>query len=196
MLVFGGSLARARSTWRAAEAFASAPFHVLHVCGRRDYPRARARGRPPGYDLREYLDLADFAERARRRRPRRSRAPAGRCSRSPPTGCRRSSCPTRTPSADHQSANARWMVRGGRRGRDRRRRADRPRGWPSEVAALLADRDAPARRWRAPRARLARPEAAARGGRRAARGRRAMSAARAGRGAGGACTSSASAAPG
>ena len=62
VLVFGGSLG-ARSINRAAiDAFAGAPFHVLHVCGRRDYAElARAELRD-SYHLREYLDLADFAK--------------------------------------------------------------------------------------------------------------------------------------
>ncbi len=47
MLVFGGSLGSRTINRAAAEAFAGAPFRVLHVSGRRDYEElasARARG--------------------------------------------------------------------------------------------------------------------------------------------------------
>ena len=37
VLVFGGSLGARSINLAAIEAFADAPFHVLHVCGRRDY---------------------------------------------------------------------------------------------------------------------------------------------------------------
>jgi UDP-N-acetylglucosamine--N-acetylmuramyl-(pentapeptide) pyrophosphoryl-undecaprenol N-acetylglucosamine transferase len=62
VLVFGGSLGARSINLAALEAFASAPFGVLHVCGRRDYPELAGRELRPGYDLREYLDLAEFAD--------------------------------------------------------------------------------------------------------------------------------------
>ena len=62
VLVFGGSLGARSINLAAVEAFPSAPFEVLHVCGRRDYPELAGRELGPGYDLREYLDLAEFAD--------------------------------------------------------------------------------------------------------------------------------------
>jgi UDP-N-acetylglucosamine--N-acetylmuramyl-(pentapeptide) pyrophosphoryl-undecaprenol N-acetylglucosamine transferase len=61
VLVFGGSLGARSINEAALGAFAESPFHVLHVTGARDYPELSARRRRPGYDLREYLDLEDFA---------------------------------------------------------------------------------------------------------------------------------------
>ena len=43
----------------------------------------------------------------------RSHARAARCSSSRSTACRRSSCPIRTPAADHQAGNALWMAGAG-----------------------------------------------------------------------------------
>ena len=64
-------------------------LRVLHVAGRRDYAELAAHALPPGYDLREYLEL----ESSRRRWPPPTwwwRARAARCSRSRPMGCPRS----------------------------------------------------------------------------------------------------------
>src|SRR6202044_3333710 len=60
VLVFGGSLGARTLNHAALRAFASATFHVLHVCGRRDYPELSGQPRPAGYDLREYLDIDEF----------------------------------------------------------------------------------------------------------------------------------------
>ena len=62
MLVFGGSLGARSINLAAVEALSGAPFHVLHVSGRRDHAELDARGLPADYDLREYLDLGDFAD--------------------------------------------------------------------------------------------------------------------------------------
>jgi UDP-N-acetylglucosamine--N-acetylmuramyl-(pentapeptide) pyrophosphoryl-undecaprenol N-acetylglucosamine transferase len=112
VLVFGGSLGARSINLAAIEAFAGATFCVLHVCGRRDYRELAERGLPRGYDLREYLDLADFAaalaacdlvvaraggsvfEIAAHRRPAIL-------------------VPYPLASGDHQSANARWMSEAG-----------------------------------------------------------------------------------
>ena len=61
VLVFGGSLGARSINEAALAAFAESPFHVLHVSGARDYAELSASPRRPGYDLREYLDLEDFA---------------------------------------------------------------------------------------------------------------------------------------
>ncbi len=117
VLVFGGSLGARSINLAAVEAFAAvtcqraatgrgsrryerlaavAAVHVLHVSGRRDHAELAARELPVDYDLREYLTLASS--------PTRSRPPTwwwrarvARCSRSPRTGCRRSSFPIRMP---------------------------------------------------------------------------------------------------
>ena len=52
----------ARSTWRRSRHSPGAAFHVLHVAGHRDYAELAERPRPPGYDLREYMDLGEFAD--------------------------------------------------------------------------------------------------------------------------------------
>ena len=63
MLVFGGSLGARSINLAAVEAFASAPFHVLHISGRRDYPRAGgARAAEPTTTCVEYLDVERFGE--------------------------------------------------------------------------------------------------------------------------------------
>ena len=62
VLVFGGSLGARSINLAAVEAFAGAPFHVLHVSGTRDHAELAARGLPADYDLRAYLPLVDFAD--------------------------------------------------------------------------------------------------------------------------------------
>ncbi|MEA2315701.1 MAG: UDP-N-acetylglucosamine--N-acetylmuramyl-(pentapeptide) pyrophosphoryl-undecaprenol [Solirubrobacteraceae bacterium] len=62
VLVFGGSLGARSINLAALEGLADAPFHVLHVCGRRDYEELRVHERRAGYDLREYLDPGEFAQ--------------------------------------------------------------------------------------------------------------------------------------
>lgn len=60
VFVFGGSLG-ARSINEAALAgLGGASFRVLHVTGSRDWPELRGRERGPLYDLREYLEPAEF----------------------------------------------------------------------------------------------------------------------------------------
>jgi UDP-N-acetylglucosamine--N-acetylmuramyl-(pentapeptide) pyrophosphoryl-undecaprenol N-acetylglucosamine transferase len=53
VLVFGGSLGARSINHAAVEAFADAPFRVLHAAGARDFPTLAAPG--PHYDLREYI---------------------------------------------------------------------------------------------------------------------------------------------
>jgi hypothetical protein len=119
---------------------------VLHVSGRRDYAELAGRATIPswppaaGYDLREYLDLAEFADALAAADLVVARA-GGSVFEIAAHGRRRSSCPTRTPPATTR-ARTRAGWRGGRRGGDRRRRAERcaPGG---EVAALLGGPRAP-----------------------------------------------------
>ncbi len=61
VLVFGGSLGAHSINIAAVEAFAEASFRVLHVSGVRDYAELSSRPLRAGYDLREYLDLEQFA---------------------------------------------------------------------------------------------------------------------------------------
>jgi UDP-N-acetylglucosamine--N-acetylmuramyl-(pentapeptide) pyrophosphoryl-undecaprenol N-acetylglucosamine transferase len=62
VLVFGGSLGARSLNFAAIEGLSQATCHVLHICGRRDYPELRERPRSGCYDLREYLALEDFAD--------------------------------------------------------------------------------------------------------------------------------------
>ena len=116
VLVFGGSLGARRLNEAALEAFgAGAP-----VRGAARLRAARLR-RPAQAARRARLAAALPAlplTSSRSRTPWppptwRWPAPAARCSSSPPPACRRSSCPTRTPPADHQTANARYMEEAG-----------------------------------------------------------------------------------
>ena len=119
MLVFGGSQGARSINHAAVEAFAGARFHVLHAAGERDLPDLQAPG--PHYDLRGYI--SDFGEAllasdlviARSGGSIFEIAAAGR-----PAVL----IPYPYATADHQTANARFMERGGRRDRDPRRRAD------------------------------------------------------------------------
>jgi UDP-N-acetylglucosamine--N-acetylmuramyl-(pentapeptide) pyrophosphoryl-undecaprenol N-acetylglucosamine transferase len=61
VLVFGGSLGARSINLAAIEAFADAPFRVLHVSGSRDHAELAARVPRWGYDLRAYLSLEEFA---------------------------------------------------------------------------------------------------------------------------------------
>ncbi|MBO0767891.1 MAG: UDP-N-acetylglucosamine--N-acetylmuramyl-(pentapeptide) pyrophosphoryl-undecaprenol N-acetylglucosamine transferase [Solirubrobacterales bacterium] len=58
VVVFGGSLGARSINFAALEAFAGAPFRVLHAAGERDLPLLEERGGAPGphYDLRGYID--------------------------------------------------------------------------------------------------------------------------------------------
>jgi UDP-N-acetylglucosamine--N-acetylmuramyl-(pentapeptide) pyrophosphoryl-undecaprenol N-acetylglucosamine transferase len=158
VLVFGGSLGARSINLAAIEAYAGAAFHVLHVCGRRDHPELAARPRPPGYDLREYLDLPDFARALAAADLVVARA-GGSLFEVAAHGRPAILVPYPHAAADHQTANARWMERGGAAvvvpdGELSAARLAR------ETAVLLAD----PQRMRAMAAaarRLARPDAAA-----------------------------------
>ncbi len=113
VLVFGGSLGARSINLAALAAFADAPFHVLHVCGARDYEELRARAEPrAGYDLREYLDLAAFADALAACDLVVARA-GGSVFEIAAHGLPAILVPYPHASADHQSANARWMSQAG-----------------------------------------------------------------------------------
>jgi UDP-N-acetylglucosamine--N-acetylmuramyl-(pentapeptide) pyrophosphoryl-undecaprenol N-acetylglucosamine transferase len=112
VLVFGGSLGARSINLAAIEGFAGAAFHVLHVCGRRDYPELSARSRPAGYDLREYLDREDFADALAAADLVVARA-GGSLFEIAAHGRPAILVPYPHAAGDHQTANARWMVRAG-----------------------------------------------------------------------------------
>ena len=157
VLVFGGSLGARSINLAAVEAFAAAPFHVLHVCGRRDHSELANRELPAGYDLREYLDLAEFADALAAADLVVSRA-GGSVFEIAAHGLPAILVPYPHASGDHQSENARWMSDAGAAVviADGQLCAARLGG---EVAALLADRDRLAAMASAARS-LARPDAA------------------------------------
>src|SRR5271167_3360377 len=61
VLVFGGSLGARSINLAALDAYREVDFHVLHICGCREYRELAERELPTGYDLREYLELPEFA---------------------------------------------------------------------------------------------------------------------------------------
>ena len=112
VLVFGGSLGARSVNLAALEAFAGAPYTVLHVAGRRDFaelaPRAAALG--DGYRLHEYvtpfgaaLVAADLAV---------ARA-GGSVFELAQYGLPAVLIPYPHAAGDHQAGNARWMERAG-----------------------------------------------------------------------------------
>jgi UDP-N-acetylglucosamine--N-acetylmuramyl-(pentapeptide) pyrophosphoryl-undecaprenol N-acetylglucosamine transferase len=157
VLVFGGSLGARSVNLAAAEAFAGADFRVLHVCGSRDYPQLRALELGDGYDLREYLDLPDFAGALAAADLVVARA-GGSVFEIAAHGRPAVLVPYPHASADHQSANARWMVQAGAAITiaDEELTAER---LAREVTALLADPERLAAMAGASSG-LARPEAA------------------------------------
>src|SRR5918997_4957134 len=89
VLVFGGSLGARSVNHAAVAAFADAPYRVLHIAGRRDFPDLSVPG--AHYDLRDYLvpfghalAAADVAVA----RPGGCRFRAGHQPRRPPPGPR------------------------------------------------------------------------------------------------------------
>jgi len=157
VLVFGGSLGARSINLAAVEAFAGAPFHVLHVSGRRDHPELAARALPADYDLREYLPLGDFTDALAAADLVVARA-GGSVFEIAAHGLPAVLVPYPHASADHQSTNARWMSEAGAAVviPDDELSGARLGG---EAAALLADRDR-LRAMSAAAKSLARPDAA------------------------------------
>ncbi|HYM46304.1 MAG TPA: undecaprenyldiphospho-muramoylpentapeptide beta-N-acetylglucosaminyltransferase [Solirubrobacteraceae bacterium] len=130
---------------------------VLHVAGRRDHPELSALALPDGYDLREYLDLDEFAQALAAADLVVARA-GGSVFELAAYGLPAILVPYPQAAADHQSANARWMADAGAAvvipdGELSGKRLAR------EVATLLTDRPRLAAMARASRG-LARPDAA------------------------------------
>ena len=154
VLVFGGSLGARSINQAALEAFADAPFRVLHAAGARDFPSLRAPG--PDYDMREYIHEGfDEALLACDLVVARS---GGSIFEVAAHGRPAILIPYPAAAADHQTANARWMADGGAAVvvADAELTAERLR---REVDALLADRERLAA-MAAASAALARPDAA------------------------------------
>ncbi len=153
VLVFGGSLGARSVNQAAVAAFADAPYRVLHVAGRRDHPDLTAPG--PHYDLRDYL--VPFGQALAAADLAVARA-GGSVFELAQYGLPAVLVPYPHATADHQSANARWMAEGGAAVvlRDDELTPDRLR---TAVDAILLD---PGRlaEMAAASARLARPDAA------------------------------------
>jgi len=157
VLVFGGSLGARSINLAAVEAFAVAPFQVLHISGSRDYPELAARELPAGYQLLEYLDVERFGEALDAADLAVARA-GGSVFELAAHALPAILVPYPHASADHQSTNARWMEQAGAAVTvaDSELRAERLRG---EVDGLLADPARLSEMARAARS-LARPDAA------------------------------------
>jgi UDP-N-acetylglucosamine--N-acetylmuramyl-(pentapeptide) pyrophosphoryl-undecaprenol N-acetylglucosamine transferase len=108
VLVFGGSLGARSVNLAAVAAFAGAPYRVLHIAGRRDFPDLQAPG--PHYDLRDYLDSFGQALAAADLAVARA---GGSIFELAQYGLPAVLVPYPHATADHQTANARWMEQGG-----------------------------------------------------------------------------------
>ncbi len=89
-----------------------ASLRVLHIAGRRDYAELTARPLPAGYDLREYLSLAEFAQALAAADLVIARS-GGSVFEIAAYGLPAILMPYPHASADHQSTNARWMAAAG-----------------------------------------------------------------------------------
>ncbi len=161
VLVFGGSLGARSINVAAVEAFVDAPFHVLHISGRRDHAEIAARmpagAREGGYDLREYLDLGDFADALAAADLVVARS-GGSVFEIAAHGLPAILVPYPHAAGDHQSANARWMADAGAAVTIADAELSGPR-LAREVAALLGD-SARLAAMASASATLARPQAA------------------------------------
>jgi UDP-N-acetylglucosamine--N-acetylmuramyl-(pentapeptide) pyrophosphoryl-undecaprenol N-acetylglucosamine transferase len=109
VLVFGGSLGARTINRAAVDAFTGSAFRVLHIAGGREYGELSARALPDGYDLREYLDQADFADALAAADLVVSRA-GGSLFEIAAHGVPAILVPYPHAAADHQTTNARWMA--------------------------------------------------------------------------------------
>lgn len=113
VLVFGGSLGARSINEASIDAFRAAPFRVLHACGARDYATLRERlgtPPPPNYDLREYITPFGDALAAADLTVARA---GGSIFEVAAHGLPAVLVPYPHATADHQTANARWMADGG-----------------------------------------------------------------------------------
>ncbi|MHB8532998.1 MAG: UDP-N-acetylglucosamine--N-acetylmuramyl-(pentapeptide) pyrophosphoryl-undecaprenol N-acetylglucosamine transferase, partial [Solirubrobacteraceae bacterium] len=112
VLVFGGSLGSRSINEAAVQAFAGAPFRVLHICGRREYERLAGRELPAGYELLAYLELPEF-EQALAAADLAVARSGGSVFELAAHGLPAVLIPYPRAAADHQTANARWMEQAG-----------------------------------------------------------------------------------
>ncbi|MEA2150666.1 MAG: UDP-N-acetylglucosamine--N-acetylmuramyl-(pentapeptide) pyrophosphoryl-undecaprenol [Solirubrobacteraceae bacterium] len=111
VLVFGGSLGSRTINEAAVEAFRAAPFRVLHAAGERDHAALASRvAGLPHYDLRPYI--ADFGDALAVCDLCVARA-GGSIFEIAAAGKPAILVPYPHASADHQTANARWMADAG-----------------------------------------------------------------------------------
>ena len=110
VLVFGGSLGARTINEAAVEAFRAAPFRVLHAAGTRDHDALAARVDAERYDLRPYVDR--FGEALAACDLCVARA-GGSIFEIAAAGKPAILVPYPHASADHQTANARWMEAAG-----------------------------------------------------------------------------------
>jgi UDP-N-acetylglucosamine--N-acetylmuramyl-(pentapeptide) pyrophosphoryl-undecaprenol N-acetylglucosamine transferase len=110
VLVFGGSLGARSINEAAIEAFADAPYRVLHAAGRRDHDALVPRVPGAQYDLRPYID--DFGQALLASDLTVARA-GGSIFEVAAHGVPAILVPYPHATADHQTANARWMERAG-----------------------------------------------------------------------------------
>ncbi|HWT23483.1 MAG TPA: glycosyltransferase, partial [Solirubrobacteraceae bacterium] len=108
LLIFGGSLGARTINTAAPAAFASAPYRVLHIAGRRDAGELASPG--PHYDLRDYLVPFGLALAAADLAVARA---GGSIFELAQHGIPAVLVPYPHATADHQAANARWMKEGG-----------------------------------------------------------------------------------
>jgi UDP-N-acetylglucosamine--N-acetylmuramyl-(pentapeptide) pyrophosphoryl-undecaprenol N-acetylglucosamine transferase len=158
VLVFGGSLGARSINLAAVEGLRDGPFRVLHASGRRDYEQLRELlGDPPpaGYDLHAYITPFGDALAAADLAVARS---GGSIFELAAHGVPAILVPYPHAAADHQTANALWMVDAGAAVLvpDAELTPQRLR---AEVDALLSDRARLAEMAAASK-RLARPDAA------------------------------------
>lgn len=112
VLVFGGSLGARSINEAAFDAFADAPFAVLHVTGSRDYESLATRPRGSHYEMREYLPVAAFSEALAASDLVVARA-GGSVFEIAAQGRPAILIPYPHAAADHQRTNAVWMERAG-----------------------------------------------------------------------------------
>ena len=153
VLIFGGSLGARSINLAAVEAFGTAPYHVLHIPGARDFAALRAPG--PHYVLREYVEPFGTALAAADLVVARA---GGSVFELAQYGLPAVLIPYPHASADHQTANARWMAESGAAIILRDDELTPPR-LRAEVDGLLAEPDRLRTMAAASRA-LARPDAA------------------------------------
>jgi UDP-N-acetylglucosamine--N-acetylmuramyl-(pentapeptide) pyrophosphoryl-undecaprenol N-acetylglucosamine transferase len=157
VLVFGGSLGARSINLAAVEAFADAPFRVLHVSGSRDHDDLAAAALGPRYDLVSSLPPEEFSAALAAADLVVARA-GGSVFEIAAAGVPAILVPYPHAAADHQRGNARWMADAGAAIVIDDSELDAAR-LAGEAGALLAD---PARleRMAAASRALARPEAA------------------------------------